>query len=159
MFFLKVFENTLGTLRLIVVANGKKHTGAFLQFIISLIWIFSTTITINNITKDYFKIIAFALGCYVGSLIGSILEEKIALGSNLIIVITNINSSKCMIKKLRNNNFAVTSFKGQGKDEFRKILIIMVKRKLRQNIFSIVKSCDKNALIIVEIANASGGYY
>lgn len=75
-FFSKILENALSTLRLIVVSNGKKKLGALLQGIIALIWIFVTGVVIININKDIFKIIFFCLGSLVGSYLGSILEEK-----------------------------------------------------------------------------------
>ena len=56
-FFSKIIENTLSTLRLIVVANGKKKLGALLQGIIALIWIFVTGIVIIDINKDILKIV------------------------------------------------------------------------------------------------------
>ena len=57
-FTFKVLENSLGTLRMILIANGKKQIGAILQLVISLIWILSTSMVITNIIKDYFKIIS-----------------------------------------------------------------------------------------------------
>jgi len=44
----KVIENALATLRLIVVANGKKLIGSFLNLIISIIWIISTSLVVQN---------------------------------------------------------------------------------------------------------------
>ena len=58
-FFSKIIENAVGTLRLIVVANGKKKLGALLQGIVALVWIFGTGIVIVDINKDIFKIVIF----------------------------------------------------------------------------------------------------
>ena len=41
-FVAKVIEISLGTLRMIVIANGKKWLGAILQLASALVWIFST---------------------------------------------------------------------------------------------------------------------
>ena len=60
-FFCKIVENAVGTLRLIVVANGKKKLGALLQGIVALVWIFGTGIVIVNINKDIFKIVIFVV--------------------------------------------------------------------------------------------------
>ena len=56
-FISKVIENGLSTLRLIVVANGKKILGAFLQFTISLVWVLVTGIVVNDLLNDPLKII------------------------------------------------------------------------------------------------------
>jgi hypothetical protein len=87
-FISKILENTIATLRLIVVANGKKKLGAVLQGLVSFVWIIVTGIVIIDVNKDIFKIITFVLGSTVGSYLGSIIEEFIALGNNLIIIDT-----------------------------------------------------------------------
>ena len=157
-FVFKVLENSLGTLRMIFISNGRKQIGAFLQLIIALIWILTTSMVIVDINKDPLKIFVFVFGTYIGSLVGSIIEEKLALGANLIIVITN-DVAKCMLKSIRKKGFAVTSFKGKGQNSFRTVLIIYVKRKLRNQIFKIIKKCDNEAMIITFNASATGGYH
>ena len=76
-FISKIIENALSTLRLIVVANGKKILGAILQGIVALVWIFVTGIVIIDVNKDPIKIIIFCVGSIVGSYLGSLLEQKI----------------------------------------------------------------------------------
>ena len=72
-FIFKIIENTLSTLRIIVVANGKKLLGAILQGIVSIVWVISTSLVVINIQKDPLKIISFTLGALIGSYIGSII--------------------------------------------------------------------------------------
>ena len=51
-FILKIIENTLSTLRLIIVSNGKKKIGAILNGFIATVWIFSISITIIDVNKE-----------------------------------------------------------------------------------------------------------
>ena len=88
-FTFKVIENTLSTLRIIVISNGKKLLGAILQGTVSIVWVISTSLVVINIQKDPLKIISFTLGALIGSYIGSIIEEKLALGTNMITTIIN----------------------------------------------------------------------
>ena len=88
-FISKILENTLSTLRIIVVSNGKKKLGAILQGLVALIWIFVTGVVIIDINEDIVKIIFFVIGSIAGSYLGSLLEEKIALGTNLVIIKSN----------------------------------------------------------------------
>lgn len=74
---LKILENTLSTLRIIVIAEGKKRLGALLNFLIAIVWVFVTGSVITNVNEDPIKILFFALGSLIGSYIGSTLEEKI----------------------------------------------------------------------------------
>ena len=59
-FLSKVVENMLATLRIIVVANGKKLLGAILQGLVALVWVCITGVVVTNILENPFKIIAFA---------------------------------------------------------------------------------------------------
>ncbi len=87
-FIFKLLENTLATLRIILIANNKKLIGAVLTFVISIIWILSVSYIVFDF-KDYLKIFSFAIGSAIGSYLGNVLEEKLALGC--IIIRFNIN--------------------------------------------------------------------
>lgn len=142
-FISKIIENAIATLRLIVVANGKKFLGAFLNLIISLIWIISTTLVIVDIQNDYFKIVVFALGSFFGSYIGSFIEEKIAIGSNMLFAITKKEIEiKNKLDELNYNCYIIND----------DILIVMVDRKKRKDVLNIIRNIDKDSIIISESA-------
>ena len=156
----KIIENTLATLRLIVVANGKKLIGAVLQFAVALVWVLVTGVVVTNIQKDPFKIVVFALGSFAGSYLGSILEEKIALGHYLFTVIVEYEYGKQITDELRKQQFAVTSMKAIGKDNQKYVLMILSKRKKRKQISNIIQKVDANAMIVTEKATpVCGGYH
>ena len=142
-FISKVIENGLSTLRLIVVANGKKILGAFLQFTISLVWILVTGIVVNDLLNDPLKIIFFALGSLVGSYTGSIIEEKIALGDILMNCITNNKEVNDYIKSIGYNT---SILKTDNKD----ILLFVIPRRKKVEIINNIKSIDKDVLIFSE---------
>lgn len=139
-FIAKIIENCLSTLRLILVANGKKVIGAILQAIVTLIWLFSAATVIININSDIYKIIFFVLGSLVGSYLGSLLEEKLAFGNNLIIV--NISKTKGLL--------LYNIIKGKYKTNIindSDYLTIMIKttRKKRPEVVSLIKIIDNDA--------------
>lgn len=155
----KVLENSLATLRLIVVANGKKTLGAFLLLATSLIWISVTGLVLINLNSDPLKVIFFALGTFVGSYSGSWIEEKMALGNNLLITIIDKDDSEEIANNLRTNNFALTSICGNGIDQEKIILLIVVSRKKRKNAVNIIMDTSPEAMIIAESAfTINGGY-
>lgn len=144
-FISKIIENTLSTLRLIVVAKGKKMFGAILQFIIAFVWVITTGIVVVNIKDDPLKVVFFALGSLIGSYLGSFIEEKIALGEDMLTVITNDNSSNEIIEKLSSYNYPVYKLKSENKNTF--ILLVMSHKKNRSKIINIIKKIDRNSLI------------
>ena len=135
-FICKILENSIGTLRMIIVSNGKKIEGAILNFILSFIWIISTSLVVLN--NNIYKILIFAIGSLIGSYIGSILEEKIALGNNMLFIVSKEYKK---ISKLENTYLI-------NKD----ILMIMVKRKKRKEIIEKILNIDNKAIIISESA-------
>lgn len=147
-FISKITENALGTLRLILVANGKKILGAILQFLIALVWVYTTGAVLNNIKEDFFKVVVFAVGSFVGSYVGSIIEEKIALGSNLLIVISSLEASPKIIKELRDKEFTVNVLNNENKN----IFMVVVPRKKREIIMKTIKKYDRKARVIASNA-------
>ena len=121
---------------MIIVSNGKKLEGAILNFILSFIWIISTSLVVLN--NNIYKILIFAIGSLIGSYMGSILEEKIALGYNMLFIVSKEYKK---ISKLENTYLI-------NKD----ILMIMVKRKKRKEIIDKILNIDNKAIIISESA-------
>ncbi len=141
-FSAKLLENAISTLRLIVVSSGKKIFGAILNLIVSIIWIFSTSLAIINI-KDILNIIAFALGSFIGSYIGSIIEEKIAIGSNMLFIVTKKEITiKEKLDELKYTSFIIND----------DIILIMVDRKKRKNLLNIIRKIDPDSTIISDKA-------
>lgn len=139
----KIIEDALGTLRIILVASGKKVLGAILQFIIALIWIALTSTVIIGLNSDPLKIVFFALGSLIGSYFGSVLEEKIALGYNLLIVKTNNHNMFDGFKK-----FKINIIKNDDG-----VLLITLPRKKIKTITSFIKSKDSKAFIALKSIN------
>ncbi len=147
-FIFKIIEDALATLRIIVVSNGKKKLGAFLQFIVTLIWIILTGTVLFNLQKDIFKAVAFAFGSFFGSYCGSLLEEKIALGTNIFMVKVNNADANDIIKNLKNYNILKILNNNNT------ILIITCPRKENKKIIFTIKNIDKNAFILSEKVKA-----
>jgi len=140
-FILKIIENCLNTIRIILVSNNKKVLGALLLGITSLLWIISASIVIIN--NSILKIISFVIGSVTGSYLGSLIEEKIALGTSLITVIIDNKYTDIIKNKL---NYKISIIKNDKED----ILLIIVPRKKRNNLVNIIKKINNNATIISE---------
>lgn len=147
-FGFKIIEDALATLRLIVVSNGKKKLGAILQFVVTLIWIILTGTVLMGLQKDIFKAIAFAFGSLFGSYLGSVLEEKMALGTNIFMVEIDNNKANELIEVLEKEKFQISKIKS-GNDE-NIILMITGARKQTKKVVSIIKKVDSEAIILSE---------
>ena len=157
-FFSKILENALATVRLIVVANGKKWLGAILNCIISIIWVYTAGLVIINIKQDLLKVIFFCLGSGIGSYVGSYIESKMALGNNLLTCIIN-KQDLPIVDQLRGKGLGITTIAGYGKESEKYILLIFTPRKQRNKIVNEIKKINRNCMIISESAiPIYGGY-
>lgn len=147
-FIFKIIEDALATLRLIVVSNGKKKLGAILQFLVTLIWIILTSSVLIGLKDDIFKAIAFAFGSLFGSYLGSFLEEKIALGTNIFMVEIENSKSLKLIDILEKEKFN-TSRVRSGNDK-NTILVVTGRRKDKGKIVSLIRKIDEKAIILSE---------
>lgn len=147
-FIMKVIENALATLRVIIVSNGKKLIGAILSLLMSIIWVISTSLVVQNFT-NLFSIVAFSLGCFAGSYLGSLMEGKLAIGSNMLITIIKPNLGNIIQNELKNNNYKSYLLNGNSED----ILLVLVKRKQRSKVLDIIYGLDDKAEIISEVAH------
>ncbi|MBR2840999.1 MAG: hypothetical protein IKF01_03920 [Bacilli bacterium] len=142
-FLFKIIEDSLSTLRLIVVSNGKKVFGAILQFIVTIIWVILTGSVLINFMKDIYKIIAFSLGALVGSYFGSLLEEKIALGTSGFTIKIKKNKVNYLKRLLCDKHINIIDFNNG-------ILLVTLPRKMNKKVLERVRKVDDNAIIICE---------
>ena len=86
-FFGRICDVTLGTLRIIFVSKGERNKAPVVGFLEVLIWIFiiSQVFTHANSLISY---LAYAAGYASGNFIGILVENKIAFGFVLIRVYT-----------------------------------------------------------------------
>ena len=144
-FISKIVENTLATLRIILVANNKKIIGAILTLIISITWILSISFLALDF-DNYLKIILFATGSSIGSYLGNLIEEKIALGHVVISFVVDKND--CDFFKNNLNNYEIIKTYSHYKFE------ISIKRSNQNRIVKIIKNRNKNIKInIIKVFN------
>ena len=147
-FISKTIENILTTLRIIFISSHKKILGACLNFIVTLIWIFSTICIIRNINKKPLFALIYAGGCFIGSYIGSTIEEKLALGNYMITIITKNNNT--IYNKLNELGYNTTIIDGYN---YKKIILVIIPRSKKIRIYNLIKLIDSKATIISEPVN------
>lgn len=90
-------------------------------------------------SKDPLKIIVFALGSFAGSYLGSILEEKIALGYHMFTIIIDKQYGKEITDALREAKFQVTSMKAIDEDSEKYVVMVFSKRKNKEQLATIIQ--------------------
>lgn len=159
-FFGKIIEVTVSTLRLVLINRNERLLGAVIAFFEVSIWLIVTGTVLADFQHDLMKCFIFALAFAIGNYLGSWLENKLAVGlSSIQAIISDKEEADDLAEKLRCNDFAVTIVKGEGKDGTRYILTLHVKRKLIPAAMLIIKEKLNDAVITVnDITVVKGGY-
>jgi uncharacterized protein YebE (UPF0316 family) len=159
-FFGKILEVTVSTLRVVLINRGERLKGSFIALFDIIIWLFITGTVLEGFKEDPLRMLVFAFAFAIGNYLGSWLEDKLAFGlSSVQVIVPESDASRILAESLRNHHFAVTMLKGTGKDGNREILLLHLKRKRIAEAVELVNSEFKEAVIVVSDSKVvSGGY-
>ena len=159
-FFAKIIEVSISTVRLVYINKGEKVKGAVLGFIEILIWLVVVSSVLHNITEDPIKVFIYATAFSLGNFFGVTIESKIAVGLSSIQVVVNQKDGEILADILREQGYGVTIIEGKGKnDSIKNLLFIQLKRKKIPEATRLIKEHNPEAFITVnEIKNMFGGY-
>lgn len=147
-FFARIVDVTLGTIRIIFVAKGNKTLSAFLGFLEVLIWIVIMSQIMQNL-NNIFCFFAFAGGFSAGNYIGILIEERLAMGSLMIQIITKQEASE-LIKNLRASGYSATTYQAQGSEGAVNMVYSVIKRNKTASFIKIVNKFNPNAFYTIE---------
>ncbi|KUK83617.1 MAG: hypothetical protein XD96_0260 [Petrotoga mobilis] len=151
-FAMRLCDVSLMTIRIIFVSKGIKFWASVLGFFEIMVWLVAISQVMNNLDKPLYAI-AYALGFATGNYLGAFLEEKIAIGVNLVRVITN-KEAQPLVDYLNKGGFGVTSLDAEGSKGPVKIIYSVVRRKDLKKIIDIVNEFNPNAFYSIEEVRA-----
>lgn len=157
-FLARLTDVSLATVRMIMVVRGKRIIAACIGFVEATIYILAVSKVLSAM-KNPLNILAYALGFATGNYVGIFLEEKMALGSIIVQVISEHEVEE-LVEKLRDNGFGVTVVEGCGRKGVRHLLNVTLQRKKLPELYSVIDTHDKKAFVTVTDARATrGGYF
>jgi len=147
-FVLRIFDVSLDTMRIIFMTKGYRKIAPIIGFFEILIWIVAITRIMENL-NNWVTYVAYAAGFATGNYVGMLLDEKLAIGHELIRVITKIEPAG-LAGKLRDAGFGVTSVNATGMQGEVGIHYIIVNRKNLKTAVSIIENHTPTAFYTVE---------
>ncbi|AOY75831.1 DUF2179 domain-containing protein [Clostridium formicaceticum] len=157
-YFAKVSDVTLATIRMIMVVKGRRIQAALIGFVEITIYIMAIGKVLTELDNPV-NVIAYALGFATGNYMGIFVEEKMALGS-IIVQVISLGNSMHLVEKLREEGFGVTVVEGYGREGMQHLLNIMMQRKNLSKLYRIVDEHDRKAFVTITDARAiRGGYF
>ncbi len=156
-FFARIIDVSLGTLRIIFVSRGKRNLAPILGFFEVLVWIVVVAQIVSNL-HAWVAYVAYAAGFATGTYIGLTLENRLALGMMAVRTISP-NAHK-FVQPLRDAGYGVTELTGEGTTGQVNVVYTVIRRKDLDSVVHIIRSVTPKAFVSVEeIQSAKEGIF
>lgn len=147
-FMARICDVSIGTIRIIFVSKGKKNIAPILGFFEVLIWITAISKIMQNL-DNYINYVAYAAGFATGNLVGMIIEEKLAMGIQMIRVFTNERGME-LVRSLNTGGFGATAVEAYGAKEKVSLIYTIVNRNELERVLEIINEFNPRAFFTVE---------
>ncbi|NLV17283.1 MAG: DUF2179 domain-containing protein [Syntrophomonadaceae bacterium] len=156
-FFARIIDVSLGTVRMILTIKGDRYRAALIGFIEIFVYVVALSKVIGAF-EDPLKLALYCLGFACGIIVGSWMEELLALGHRGLQVTIN-KEHQDLVDHLRDLGYAVTIWEAQGREGPKIVMNLVVRREMAGKVEEFIREADPQAFIIfLEPKNFSGGF-
>ena len=143
----------ISTMRIIFIGRGLKSIAAGLGFFEVTIWLFAIGQVMTNLDQPI-CFAAFAGGFVSGNYLGMSLEQRLAIGSVLVRVITARDAQR-LVELLRDAGCGVTRIGAHGLQGPVDIVFTVIRRRRLAEVLAVVKRFDAEAFYSIDELHAS----
>ena len=151
-FFGRICDVSLGTLRILFVSRGEKRIAPVIGFVEVFIWVVIIAQVLSR-ANDLLSYLAYAGGYATGTYIGLLIEERIAFGFTKYRVFTVQNGLE-LVSQFSKNGFGATMVHGEGSVSEIDIVETVINRQSAKVVEKIIEEFDPKAFCIVEDVRA-----
>jgi len=147
-FFIRIVDVSLATVRLIFISRGIRFFSAILGFFEVLVWLVAVSQIIQNLNSPV-HYIAYAAGFGMGNFVGVSIEKRLSYGHRIITVITQKDSSQ-LIESFRRLKYGVTAIGGEGAKGPVKLIFSVVRKGQVETAIKAIKKFNPKAFYTIE---------
>ena len=148
-FFARITDVTIGTVRTIFLVDGRKYIAALLGFVEVTIWFLVVRNAIVTQIGLGYVVVAYAGGFASGNLLGSYISTKL-MAEKLTVNVVTSKRDLALVDQLRDHKFGVTKMECTGRNEsLRFFLFLEIKATRLDEMTEIIKKLDPQAFITV----------
>lgn len=147
-FFARLVDVSLGTLRVIFISKGLKYVAPVVGFFEVIIWLVAISQVMTNITNVY-SYIAYGGGFAAGTFLGMAVEERLLLGTVVVRVITKRDAS-ALVSHLRGEGYGITVMDAEGSTGKVRVLLMIIKRQNLPKVVGMITQFNPHAFYSIE---------
>lgn len=157
-FGLRVLGIAISTLSTLMTVQGRKVYAVGAGFISSLVYVIAIGKVVANL-NNVWNILAYAGGYAIGTLVGMMLDQRLALGFAEVRFIS-AEKGHSLAEGLREAGFGVTQLKGHGREKNVDVVAVLIPRREVNAVLEIGRSIDGEAIATVsEPRTIQKGYW
>jgi uncharacterized protein YebE (UPF0316 family) len=148
LFLCRVIDVSLGTVRTILVVRGARIIAPLLGFVEVSVWIVAVSSVVQRLHHPM-NIVAYAGGFATGNWTGMWLEQKLAIGHQIVRIISRTRGHS-VAHALRLAGFGVTTLYGRGKEGPIVMCFVVAARRQTSYILEIAREVDADCFTTIE---------
>ncbi|MBK5242897.1 DUF5698 domain-containing protein [Clostridium sp.] len=158
-FLCKIIEVSFATVRMVLITKGEKVRGAFVAFFEITIWLLVSAKVLTGLSEFPLRGVMYVLGFVVGNYLGSVIEEKVALGIVTATIITSTENKDIIVARLKELEIGFTVMQSQGQKDENKFIVAYMARKRKKVLLKNLNELNlKYFISINESRDVYGGY-
>ncbi|MBU1108806.1 MAG: hypothetical protein KKB51_19170 [Candidatus Riflebacteria bacterium] len=146
-FFARIVDVSVGTIRIISIVNGRMKTAFILGFVEVSIWLLVISTVLDKIKESPVIAVFYALGYASGNVVGILIEKRVSLGNSLLRIISMENGAE-IATEFRRLGYQVVSFDGIESDRAIKEIEVPCRRKDIDRLVNIARKIEPDAFFI-----------
>ncbi len=147
-FLARICDCSIGTMRILFIGRGHRFLAPLLGFFEVLIWLLAIRQIMMNLTNAFYYV-AYGAGFAMGTFVGMYIEERLAMGTVLIRIVTSMEAS-ALIERLKAEDYGVTSVDAQGARGPVNLIYTIVKRSDLDHVNEIINRYNPRAFYTIE---------
>lgn len=157
-FVVNIVYVSLSTMRMILTLKNRRYLAAFVSIFEVVMYVIGLGLVLDNLNAIQ-NVVAYALGYAIGIIVGTKIEEKLALGYITVNVIASTPDMD-ITEQIRKRGYGVTSWLADGRHGHRLSMQILTPRKYEVSLYELIKEVDPRAFIIsYEPKQIYGGFW
>lgn len=154
-FLLRITDVSLGTVRTILVVQGRLPVSVLIGFFEVLIWLTAVSQVIVRLRESPILLLAFAAGFAAGNACGITLERRLGIGQCVVRMIAT-READAIAARLRAMGHVLTSFVGQGLDGPRTLMFTSCSRRELDAVIATASALDPQLFYTVDRFSQAG---
>ena len=146
-FIARIADVSVGTIRIICITRGFRALAVGLAFIEIVIWVSALSAVVAHLNRLE-NVLAYAAGFAAGNAVGMWLEQKLALGTQVVGLVST-GRAHAVAARLRFNDFTVTTLDGDGRDGPVAVCLAIVPRRRVATVIRMAREIDPDVLATV----------